>query len=99
MEKKHLYEIVKSVKSSVLIINYLTNYLENNINRIIDDYELDTERMGDDEVPHIVGYKFTLNNIIKVTINFFDECSESGIGIEEIDVDLTDFMNWLDENY
>jgi hypothetical protein len=55
--------------------------------------------MADDEEPHIIGYYYGFNDNIHVTINFFDECSESGIGIEEIDVNLTDFITWVNENY
>ena len=105
MEQKILKEIEKTIKSSHLIIDYLTDYLKDDINRIIDDYELDVDHMNNDELPHITGYHYGFsdlmryNNKIRVIINFFDECSESGIGIEEIDVDLTNFINWIDENY
>lgn len=97
MEQNILNEIKKTVKASMLIINYLEDYLKDDIDRIIDDYDLDIEQMADDEVPHIIGYYYGFNDNIHVTINFFDECSESGIGIEEIDVNLTDFINWLSE--
>lgn len=99
MEQNQLNEIRKAIKSSVIINSYLKDYLKDDIDRIINDYDLDIERMADDEEPHIIGYYYGFNDNIHVTINFFDECSESGIGIEEIDVNLTDFITWVNENY
>ena len=98
MEQEQLNEIKKMIKSSAYIINYLNDYLKDDIDQIIEDYELDIEQMADDEVPQVIGYRFGYNNIIHVIINFFDECSESGIGLNYKKVDLTDFITWISEN-
>ena len=105
MEQHYLKEIEKSIKSSKIINSYLEDYLKDDIDRIIYDYDLDISKMADDEVPHVIGYSFGFSSLLKykntiqVIISFFYECSESGIGLECKDVDLTDFINWLNENY
>ena len=52
--------------------------------------------MSDEEVPHVTGISYIeYNDIIVVTISFFDECSETGIGVEEVRINLTEFLEWL----
>ena len=98
MEQKILKGIEKAIKSSAIINSYLEDYLKDDIDRIIVDNDLDINQTIEDNEPHIVGYHYDFDGTFYVTIVFYDECSESGIGIEKIDVDLTNFINWIDEN-
>lgn len=98
MKEENIKKFEEIIKKSFLINKYLENYLKEDIEQIIDDYELDLEEMSDDEVPHIIGYYLKNNDTIIVTINFFDECSETGIGLETKEININDFLEWLKDN-
>ena len=96
MKESTIKEFELCVKKTKDLYTYLEKYLKKDIKQIIDDYELDIDRLSDEEEPHVTGISYIeYNDIIVVTISFFDECSETGIGIEEVRVNLTEFLEWL----
>lgn len=93
MKKENIDQINKSINLSGLIINYLYDYLKDKIDELIEDYEISEENI--DEI-QIIGYKLIKPNIMKVYVMFFDECSESGYGLEDYNVVIEDFNRFLD---
>ena len=78
MKESTIKEFELCVKKSRDLYTYLEKYLKKDIKQIIDDYELDIDRLSDEEVPHVTGISYIeYNDIIVVTISFFDECSET----------------------
>ena len=96
MKEGTIKEFELCVKKTRDLYTYLEKYLKKDIKQIIDDYELNIAQMSDDETPHVTGISYIEHNdIIVVTISFFDECSETGIGVEEARVNLIEFLEWL----
>ena len=96
MKESTIKEFELCIKKTRELYTYLEKYLKKDIKQIIDDYELNIAQMSDEEIPHVTGISYIEHNdIIVVTISFFDECSETGIGVEEARVNLTEFLEWL----
>ena len=96
MKQETVKDIITSIKFSNTIIKYLFDYLKNrgDIDELIDDYEI-TEDVRDEI--RVAGYSVKNDYTIIVDVEFFDEVSENGIGIETYNIDIIDFQNWLEE--
>lgn len=96
MKQETVKDIITSIKFSNTILKYLFNYLKNHgdIDELIDDYEIAEDAR--DEI-RIAGYSVKNDYTIVVDVEFFDEISENGIGLETYNIDLIDFQNWLEE--
>jgi hypothetical protein len=96
MKQETVKDIITSIKFSNTILKYLFDYLKNHgdIDELIDDYEIAEDAM--DEI-RIAGYSVKNDYTIVVDVEFFDEVSENGIGLETYNIDLIDFQNWLEE--
>lgn len=96
MKQETVKDIITSIKFSNTILKYLFDYLKNHgdIDELIDDYEIAEDTW--DEI-RIAGYSVKHDYTIVVDVEFFDEVSENGIGLETYNIDLIDFQNWLEE--
>ena len=96
MKQETVKDIITSIKFSNTILKYLFDYLKNHgdIDELIDDYEIAEDAR--DEI-RIAGYSVKNDYTIVVDVEFFDEVSENGIGLETYNIDLIDFQNWLEE--
>lgn len=96
MKQETVKDIITSIKFSNTILKYLFDYLKNHgdIDELIDDYEITEDAR--DEI-RIAGYSVKNDYTIVVDVEFFDEISENGIGLETYNIDIIDFQNWLEE--
>jgi len=92
MKPENIEKVNEAINLSVNICNYLFDYLHDKIEELIDDYEISEENA---EEIRIIGYRKTGFNELTVYVEFFDECSESGIDLEEYIVDINEFNDWL----
>jgi len=97
MKQENIKEVLKIIRKSFIINKYLENYLKDDIEQIIEDYDLNPD-YNENEMPTIIGYILNKPDNIVVSINFFDEGSENGIGLETRDININDFLNWLKDN-
>ena len=91
MDSKSINNFIINIKASYIINTFLYDYID--MKGYLDDIKEDNDP---DEI-QVVGYNFQ-NNIILVSVIYFDECLECGTGYEEISIDLIDFINWMEEN-
>lgn len=97
MKQENINEFKEIIRKSFIINKYLEDYLKDDIMKIMEDYELNPE-YNENEMPTIIGYTINKSNNIVVSISFFDEGSENGIGLETRDININDFLNWLKDN-
>ena len=91
MDSKSINNFVINIKASYIVNAFLYDYID--MKGYLDDIKEDNDP---DEIK-VVGYNFQ-NDIILVSVIYFDECLECGTGYEEISIDLIDFINWMEEN-
>ena len=95
MEENNIDIIKQSFKVLPCIQNYLYEYLEDKIDELIDTYEIEEENINE---IHIIGWELKNANVLNVYVQFFDEGFESGYGLEEYNVIISDFIDWLKNN-
>ena len=88
MDQKSINNFVINIKSSFIINTFLFDYLDEH--GYLDDIK---EENNPDEI-HVVGYTFK-NGVIIVAVAYFDECLECGTMYEEFDIELEDFIEYL----
>ena len=91
MNSKSINNFVINIKASYIVNAFLYDYID--MKGYLDDIKEDNDP---DEI-QVVGYNFQ-NNIILVSVIYFDECLECGTGYEDISIELDDFIEWLKEN-
>lgn len=91
MDSKSINNFVINIKASYIVNAFLYDYID--MKGYLDDIKEDNDP---DEIK-VVGYNFH-NDIILVSVIYFDECLECGTGYEEISIDLNDFIEWMKEN-
>ena len=91
MDNKTINNFVINIKASYIVNAFLYDYLD--MKGYLDDIKEDNDP---DEIK-VVGYNFQ-NDIILVSVIYFDEFLECGTGYEEISIDLDDFIEWMKEN-
>ena len=97
MKQENINEFKEIIRKSFIINKYLEDYLKDDIMQIMEDYELNPD-YNENEMPTIIGYTINKPDNIVVSISFFDEASENGIGLETRDININDFLNWLKDN-
>lgn len=91
MDNKSINNFVINIKASYIVNAFLYDYID--IKGYLDDIKEDNDP---DEIK-VVGYNFQ-NDIILVSVIYFDECLECGTAYEEISINLNDFIEWMKEN-
>ena len=88
MDSKSINNFVINIKASYIVNAFLYDYID--MKGYLDDIKEDNDP---DEIK-VVGYNFQ-NDIILVSVIYFDECLECGTGYEEFDIALEDFIEYL----
>lgn len=91
MDSKSINNFVINIKASYIVNTFLYDYID--MKGYLDDIK---EENDPDEIK-VVGYSFQ-NDIILVSVIYFDECLACSTGYEEISIDLDDFIEWMKEN-
>jgi hypothetical protein len=88
MKQKEIDNFVINIKASFAVNEFLYDYLDEH--GYLDDIKED----NDPNEINVVGYNFK-NDIITVSVVYFDECCGCGVGSEQFDIELKDFVNYL----
>lgn len=91
MDSKSINNFVINIKASYIVNAFLYDYID------MKGYLNDIKEDNDPDEIKVVGYNFQ-NDIILVSVIYFDECLECDTGYEEISIDLDDFIEWMKEN-
>ena len=91
MDSKSINNFVINIKASYIINTFLYDYID------MKGYLDDIKEYNDPDEIKVVGYNFQ-NDIILVSVIYFDECLACSTGYEEISIDLDDFIEWMKEN-